>query len=363
MAPNDNPNPPGWIGGFSTSNPAFAYPTPDLSSLPVLDNMANINFLQRQMQVYWPEFSWLTKLGEEQSRCYTQFAHNISRIGYTDKGRVYSIICPQQGMWIKDEICLNVEVTVTGQRGWVNEPEGTMAADMSVEGKIWFTPSQYQGSKLKAVWPFLEMLSDALKHPFPLDKENAIVVQTHRPGDPSQPLFPLKTGQTPPEQFKIPAFAKHEDEAYAVSYLAVQIGEPKSTNDHIVDEFNKLVMKAFNLTSGNMLAPTNILSWNVWFTPPELVNRKEWRNHAKVWRESIDAHHGSPGGPGKRPRYYNGELFENDITEAEDMIKDFYGHLRSMIMDLAKGKLDINQDGKVNWKDTLALGKELLKLL
>jgi hypothetical protein len=93
------------------------------------------------------------------------------------------------------------------------------------------------------------------------------------------------------------------------------------------------------------------------------VNRKEWRNHAKVWRESIDAHHGSPGGPGKRPRYYNGELFENDITEAEDMIKDFYGHLRSMIMDLAKGKLDINQDGKVNWKDTLALGKELLKLL
>jgi hypothetical protein len=40
------------------------------------------------------------------------------------------------------------------------------------------------------------------------------------------------------------------------------------------------------------------------------------------------------------------------------MIKDFYGHLRSMITDLASGKLNVNQDGKINWRNTITLGKE-----
>jgi hypothetical protein len=43
--------PPGWIGGFAESNPAFAYPDPDLSSLPILGNMDNIDKLQRQQAV------------------------------------------------------------------------------------------------------------------------------------------------------------------------------------------------------------------------------------------------------------------------------------------------------------------------
>jgi hypothetical protein len=40
--------PPGWIGGFAQSNPAFAYPNPNLTSLPLLGNMDNIKLLQRQ---------------------------------------------------------------------------------------------------------------------------------------------------------------------------------------------------------------------------------------------------------------------------------------------------------------------------
>ena len=50
--------PSGWVGGFAQSNPAFAYPNPDLSSLPLLDNLANIDLLQRQQGIKWPEFSW-----------------------------------------------------------------------------------------------------------------------------------------------------------------------------------------------------------------------------------------------------------------------------------------------------------------
>ncbi|MDA0310667.1 MAG: hypothetical protein O2992_00945 [Gemmatimonadetes bacterium] len=40
--------PPGWVGGFDKSDPAFLYPDPDLSSLLMLRNMANINLLTRQ---------------------------------------------------------------------------------------------------------------------------------------------------------------------------------------------------------------------------------------------------------------------------------------------------------------------------
>ncbi|MDU8913008.1 hypothetical protein [Aestuariicoccus sp. MJ-SS9] len=139
-APNTTPA-PGWVGGFAQSNPAFAYPDPDLSSLPMLDNMANIDKLDRCQDVLWPEFSWQTVPGDEDTRCYQMFAPDISRIGYTNEGRVYSIICPQQGAYSPSFGVLNVEVTVTGQRGWVDENTKTMAADMSVQGKVWFSPS------------------------------------------------------------------------------------------------------------------------------------------------------------------------------------------------------------------------------
>ena len=137
---------PGWVGGFSTSNPKFAYPHPDLTSLPMLDNMANIPLLKRQLDVLWPEFSWETVIGDTDSRCYSMFAPDISRAGYDDAGRIFSIICPQQGAYSPTLGSLNIEVTVTTQRGWVNESATDLdydlvAADMNVVGKIWFGPS------------------------------------------------------------------------------------------------------------------------------------------------------------------------------------------------------------------------------
>ena len=127
--------PPGWIGGFRESDPAFAYPNPNLSSLPLLDNLANLDLLQRQQAVNWPEFSWLTVLGDETSRCFEMFAPDISRIGYTDLGRIYSIICPQQGSCHPGWGCLNIEVTVTGQRGWADESAAAVAADETVAAR------------------------------------------------------------------------------------------------------------------------------------------------------------------------------------------------------------------------------------
>ncbi|CAA9199031.1 hypothetical protein [Flavobacterium collinsii] len=323
MQNNENtPIPLGWVGGFPPAGSPMLYPTRDLSSLPMLGNMDNINFLQRQLGVKWPEFSWETQKGSvNPKRCYQQFAPYISRAGYTDEGRVYSVICPQQGVWLKDEICINVEVTVTGQRGWVNEVTKEVAIDMTVEGKIWLTPNEQQGDKIKEIWPLLEYSFPK----FPLNKENAIRVTTHEQNNPDQPIFKVIHGLNP--EFENPPFALHNDKAFATAYLAVEIGDIKLTKDKVVDGFNQLIMKAFNLGSGNMLQPGNTLSWNLWFTEPALVNREEWKNHANFWRDSIDVHHRSPTGNGTDARYFDGSTFNPEANAVDEIIKDIIDYV------------------------------------
>ena len=313
--------PPGWVGGFAESNQAFAYPVPDLTSLPMLDNMANIDLLQRQQAVKWPEFSWETVPGDPDSRCFQMFAPDISRIGYTDTGRVYSIICPQQGACSPSLGCMNVEVSVTGQRGWVDELNRTLAADMTVEGKIWFSPSARQNPIVKLLWTLFA--GNGL--PFPVDKGNAVRVTTHLDKNAAQPIFPVRTGET--TLFESPGFALHPD-AWAVANVEVEIGPILKIGSEVVDDFNQLVMDAFNLASGNLLLPGNLLSWNVWFVAPELVNRQEWRDHAEKWRRSIDADHGSPDGPGTAARYFDGTPFEPADALVHEEIDKIIGYLR-----------------------------------
>lgn len=240
------------------------------------------------------------------------FAPDISRLGYTDHGRVFSIICPQQGTYSPAFGTLNVEVTVTGQRGWVTESSKEMAGDMSVVGKIWFSPSAHQKEKVKLIW---DLFKDS-KLPFPFDKSSAIRVSTHKPGNAQEPIFPLRKGET--TSFDIPAFAKHTDEAWDVANLSVEIGPIIKVNNPIVDEFNELIMDVFNLGSGNMLQKGNILTWDVWFTSPELVNKEEWRTHAERWRDSIDVDHKSLDGEGTTAKYFDGTPF-NSLKNIEEI--------------------------------------------
>ncbi len=289
----------------------------------MLDNMANINKLERQQPVKWPEFSWLTqKDNPDPKRCYQMFAPYISRLGYTDTGRVYSIICPQQGVCSKDFGCMNVEVTVTGQRGWVDETNITLAADMTVTGKIWFSPFAKDHPFFIECLTFFKLLG----LPFPVDKNHAIEVTTHQQGNPNQPIFPLRIGET--KQFPIPEFAQHYDEAWSVANLEVEIGPITKTNHKIVDDFNELIMRAFNLGSGNMLQSGNVLTWNVWFTPPAYVDKVEWATHAERWRKSIDEGHGSPDGPASAARYYDGSPFNPVQEEIDDLKAEILGFLK-----------------------------------
>jgi len=315
----DNKTPaPGWIGGFSTSNPAFAYPNPNLTSLPLLGNMDNIPRLKRQVHVLWPEFSWETVVGKPSSRCYQMFAPDISRAGYDDAGRVWSIICPQQGAYSPTLGSLNIEVTVTGQRGWVDETVSDrdldlLAIDMNVTGKVWFGPSSKDGF----LYNLIKVLLEKEGLPFPLDKAHAIQVTLHKVGDPNVPTIDVRSGVDP--GFKNPDFAMHRADAWGVANVAVEIGPILTCNNVVVDEFNAIFMDIFNLASGNILKKGNVLSWNVWFDAPTIVDQTEWQKHADYWRHSIDTGHGSPDGPGTPARYFDGSPYEpfGGVTEAE----------------------------------------------
>lgn len=293
--------PAGWVGGFEATNPAFAYPTADLTSLPLLDNLSNIQKLARQQKAYWPEFTWLTQPGSEDSRCYQMFSPDVSRLGYDSEGRVWAIICPQQGVWVENIFCLNIEVSVLTQRGWVNETTQEFAADMTVGAKVWFSPSTTD----KGVYDFLSWYAAREGHKFPLNKTNAIHIDLLSPEDSALPYLKVRDGVAP--HIDYPDFVTH-DEAWSTANVAVKIGAVQPTGDPIVDEFNQLVMGAFNLASGNLLQPGNILTWNLWVAAPELVNIKEWIDHANYWRTSIDSEaKEAPTGPGRAPTFANGE--------------------------------------------------------
>ena len=102
----------------------------------------------------------------------------------------------------------------------------------------------------------------------------------------------------------------------------MEIGPIQKTNNDLVDHFNQIVMDVFNLASGNMLQAGNVLSWNVWFKAPALVDQEEWRTHAERWRKSIDEGHGSPDGPGTIARYFDGTPFSPVEHFLEDKIKE-----------------------------------------
>ena len=141
-----------------------------------------------------------------------------------------------------------------------------------------------------------------------------------------------RAGAAKPRALKVLTFAQHwKDNAWAVANLEVGIGQIKKTGSEIVDSFNQLVMDAFNVASGNLLTPGAVLTWNVWFEEPALVDQKEWAEHAEKWRESIDADHGSPTGDGTLPKYFDGTLFSAAAQAIVEVTMAFiewvYNHL------------------------------------
>lgn len=315
----------GWEGGFLEKDPKMKYPDPNLKDLKCTKNLDNIDKIQRQQRALWPEFTWETQPGKKDpKRCFQMFAPDISRVGYDNTGQSWSIVCPQQGVFIHGVGTLNVEVTVTGQKGWVNESTKSMAIDLSVKPKIWFSPSAKKSAIGKLLWAVFEL--NHLGYCFPSKKSKAIRLNTYRTDKQESTTILLRDGLF--MEGEIPGFTDHSMESWSHANLEVEIGEIDSSPHELVTEFNELVMKAFNIGSGNMLHQGNILAWNVWFDAPSIVSQKEWRNHADYWRKSIDVEHTSPDGEGTNPRFANGkpfsvkkELFNEIIVDIKHFIK------------------------------------------
>jgi len=200
--------PPGWKGGFAQSKPAFAYPQtrPDLSSIPVTTNLENIPKITRMLKAKWPEFSWQMVPGDDSTRVFCRFTEYISRLGYDDKGQVWSIICPQLGAGLGRLGEANIEVTVTGVRGYLDEmakPSPSVAVELGVMVQVWLTS---QTPLSTALLNFMSIFYSSTEE-YPIRKAKSIRIQTYEEGNKLQPLIRLGNGTN--DRFIAPPFAEH----------------------------------------------------------------------------------------------------------------------------------------------------------
>jgi len=316
MSPNPDTGTPqqpsfipcGWIGGFSNDPPNQPYPNAALlDSLKYQGNLDNIDKITRMLRAKWPEFSWETTPGKPATRMYQMFAPDISRLGYDDTGRVWSIICPQQGVYFPSlSVTMNIEVTVTGNKGWMDEDadkDKLFASDITIKPTIWFSPDSPNGW----FWQKLLQLDKLWNNTLPLSKVKGIRINAT--DESGLPGIQVRMGERP--DYPFPDRAKHwRDYAWTVANLAVRIGNIDSTGNSNADEFNSWVMDLFNVGSGNLLLAGNVLTWNLWAGSPELVDQQEWQNHAQYWRYSIDVNHRPPNGEGSTIADFAGNLFD-----------------------------------------------------
>jgi len=292
----DDPLPlPPWKGGFKDSNPDFKYDQvkPDLSSIPMTKNLDNMDKITRMQKIRYPEFSWFQKIGDPASRVYTVFAQDVSRIGYDDDGRIWSLVCPQRAVPIPYLGCAFVEVTVTGVRGWVDEENMSVYADVSVEGNVWIEPAH--GNPLIKVLTKIFKAIDPLGE-FPFNKANAVKVEAHQVGKPYKAEWPMVNG-TDPDIFQPMNRRHYDDGAYSAYNLEVEMGSKiKNKQSSLTDRFDDLVLELFNLHSSGILLPGQRVSWNLWPTAPEGVEIEEWEGHAEKWFNSMNIKHEYPDG-------------------------------------------------------------------
>lgn len=318
---------PPWKGGHKESFPEFAYAPikPDLSREEMLRNLDNIPKITRMQKIMWPEFSWYSKIGDESSRVYVCFAQDVSRIGYDDEGKIWSLICPQRGISLSTLGTAFIEVTVTGVRGWVDEETRSCYADVSVEGNLWIEPQL--GNPL--VQAFAEVFNAiAPDQPFPFSKANAAKVYAHQVGKPYEPIWPMRNG-TDPNIFQPMDHRHYDDGAFSTYHLEVEMGKKIDKGFPLVDRFDDLLLDLFNKASGGILLEGQRVSWNVWPTDPEGVDTEEWEGHADKWFHSMHNEHQYPDGKSiniREVEYADGTPYEPEfeLKEAIALLKEFF---------------------------------------
>merc|ERR1712238_10067 len=219
---------------------------------------------------------------------------------------------------------------VAGVRGWTKETKDTERSsciDIGVMVQFWLSSDDHTSPFFKVL---LEFMNEHAQGQLPLEKSKAIQIETSEVNNLRQPLSRVSSGMSP--GISVPLEKQHWDEAYAVINLSIQINKIKSVDNQldIVTDFNHLLIAIFNISGGNMMKPGNILSWNIWFQEPELVDKVEWKTHAERYRKSVDVRFTNFNGVAINP-------LKDDLRNEMELIKAFFAkHVNGD--DLAKYK-------------------------
>jgi hypothetical protein len=309
-------------GNFNPPRPELL--NGDISNLDWQTNHSDHDdslLVQRFMRVEWPEFSWTDFDGK---RIFQKLTSDISRLGYTNDGLLTHFICPQMGKLTDVLGTAQVEVTVTKQRGYVDEsklpqpidhiinPDTPNAQqehwcnlDIEVLVQVWFPDVLKSGPNVSfIVNSIVSILQSSFGITFPHSKQTAIKVGAID-YDTRRTYLSYKKGRNP--GFTAPAFTIHP-EACAATYLRAIVNpqpNPPSGMDsadeagkfraHATYELHKSLFKIFNMMYHNILGGE--LSWNINMSCPELLDsdakRQAWEDHRRLWQESMGTVHGA----------------------------------------------------------------------
>jgi len=262
----------GWYGYESEFN------TPEYNSIPLRTNHDRDREGTRMMRGWWPEFNWLEYPNtNDKSKIYMRADQDITRLLYNNRGEILSVICPQFGFCVPGLGCVRIEVTVTHVKGWINEKSKKCRGHIRFMGQVWIDDYSNESDLIKYI-------TKNYKGNLPFSKKNSIKISGFNNKELTDPLIELQDMND-----IIPNL--HPEAYIVIGFKNLYIGPIINTKDKYIDN---LIMDIANISSNNMLVKNNIMSWQVYGTPPELVNMDEYLKHVKELKHSIELPKNNP---------------------------------------------------------------------
>jgi len=297
-------------------------------------NNGSIGNPTRMMRALHPEFSWLSN----GRRVYKKFACDISRIGYTNEGRVTALICPQVGNDAGPFGHINIEVTVTKVRGFVDEtklPQQTIQltsdqitpedawinSEFEVVVQAWFPEVRDTTKVSPTVTKLLNFFERFFGATFPSSKANAIKVSTTDYATRGPNLL-MKAGLNP--DVPRPEFTEHDDvcgscyvsawcaEKPKLPVLPSNASEDDKFNRAATGELHQSLLDIVNIAGHDILK--GALNWNLYATCPEKVDMNDWERHRDVWQHSILTPTGVSHSGVRTDMYEDGTPLDKDMS-------------------------------------------------
>tara|TARA_Y100000768_G_scaffold365501_1_gene326846 strand:- start:9823 stop:10974 length:1152 start_codon:yes stop_codon:yes gene_type:complete len=265
--------PPGFNGGGWYGYGAD-FDTQEYKNIPLRGNHDRDKEGTRMMRGWWPEFNWLEYPGTKyKNKVYRRADQDITRILYNNRGEILSLICPQFGICLPHLGCIRVEVTVTHVKGWINEINKKCRGNAKIVIQLWI--DDYSNKNQSGL---IKYITDNYKGNLPFNKKNAIRIKCYADKENTNELIKFQDMND-----IIPNL--HPDANMIVGMEGVRVGKVENNKNYYIDN---LIIELASIQSSNFIVPNNIISWQVYFTHPELVNMNEYLKHVKELKHSIE---------------------------------------------------------------------------